>query len=74
MTRPIYLDHNATTPIPAEVLAAMRTPSVADSTGSACHSGRTDPSTVLTAMGVDPARALAAVRLSLGSTTTEKRM
>jgi cysteine desulfurase len=48
-----------------------RTTSVAASTGSACHSGRTDPSPVLTAMGLDRARALGAVRLSLGYTTTE---
>ena len=52
-----------------ELLAC--TPSVAASTGSACHSGRTDPSPVLTAMGADRARALGAVRLSLGYTTTE---
>jgi cysteine desulfurase len=47
-----------------------RTPSVAAATGSACHSGRTDPSPVLTAMGRDAARALGAVRLSLGHDTT----
>jgi cysteine desulfurase len=52
-----------------ELLA--RTPSVAASTGSACHSGRTDPSAVLTAMRIDRARALGAVRLSLGYATTE---
>jgi cysteine desulfurase len=51
-----------------DVLA--RTPSVAASTGSACHSGRIDPSPVLTAMGVAPERALGAVRLSLGCPTT----
>jgi cysteine desulfurase len=47
-----------------------RTPSVAAATGSACHSGRTEPSSVLTAMGLDAQRALAAVRLSLGYDTT----
>jgi cysteine desulfurase len=47
-----------------------RTPSVAAATGSACHSGRTEPSTVLTAMGLDAQRALGAVRLSLGHDTT----
>jgi cysteine desulfurase len=47
-----------------------RTPSVAAATGSACHSGRTDPSPVLTAMGLSPERALGAVRLSLGYDTT----
>ena len=47
-----------------------RTPSVAAATGSACHSGRTEPSSVLTAMGFDAQRALGAVRLSLGYDTT----
>jgi cysteine desulfurase len=46
------------------------TPSVAAATGSACHSGRTEPSQVLTAMGLDAERALGAVRLSLGYDTT----
>jgi cysteine desulfurase len=47
-----------------------RTPSVAAATGSACHSGRTEPSSVLIAMGLDAQRALGAVRLSLGYDTT----
>lgn len=51
-----------------------RTPSIAASTGSACHSGRTDPSAVLTAMGIDRVRALGAVRLSLGYPTTEAEL
>ncbi len=51
-----------------ELLAA--TPSVAASTGSACHAGRTEPSEVLLAMGLDRERALGAVRLSLGRFTT----
>ena len=38
--------------------------------GSACQSGAVEPSHVLTAMGIDKARALSAVRLSLGWTTT----
>jgi cysteine desulfurase len=46
------------------------TPSIAAATGSACHSGRREPSAVLTAMGVDAARALGAVRLTLGYDTT----
>jgi cysteine desulfurase len=37
------------------LLAAI--PGIAAATGSACHSGRTEPSPVLTAMGLDPARA-----------------
>mgnify|MGYP005850334667 CR=1 FL=1 len=51
-----------------ELLAA--TPEVAASTGSACHAGRTEPSGVLTAMGLPRERALGAVRLSLGKFTT----
>jgi cysteine desulfurase len=47
-----------------------RTPSIAAATGSACHSGRTEPSPVLTAMGASVERALGAVRLSLGYDTT----
>jgi cysteine desulfurase len=51
-----------------ELLA--RTPAIAASTGSACHAGRTEPSGVLTAMGMSRKRALGAVRLSLGYPTT----
>jgi cysteine desulfurase len=51
-----------------ELLA--RTPAIAASTGSACHAGRTEPSGVLTAMGIARERALGAVRLSLGHPTT----
>ena len=43
----------------------------AASTGSACHSGVHSPSPVLTAMGIEPARALAALRLSLGRWSTD---
>lgn len=46
-------------------------PEVAASTGSACHSGRTEPSSVLLAMGVSPDLALGAVRFSLGRWTTQ---
>ncbi|MER6531823.1 cysteine desulfurase family protein [Streptomyces sp. NPDC001508] len=47
-----------------ELLAAC--PEIAASTGSACHSGRHEPSPVLTAMGLPAERALGALRLSLG--------
>lgn len=40
------------------------------SSGSACMVGSIQPSHVLTAMGVDPATALAAVRFSMGTGTT----
>ncbi|MEU9670644.1 cysteine desulfurase family protein [Streptomyces bobili] len=52
-----------------ELLAAVG--QIAASTGSACHSGTHTPSPVLTAMGLDPARALGALRLSLGRWTTQ---
>ncbi len=52
-----------------ELLAA--TPQIAASTGSACHSGLHTPSPVLTAMGLDPRRALGALRLSLGRWSTQ---
>ncbi|HZM84223.1 MAG TPA: cysteine desulfurase family protein [Candidatus Limnocylindrales bacterium] len=45
-------------------------PQIAASTGSACHDGSVG-SPVLTAMGLDPARVAAAIRLSVGITTTE---
>jgi cysteine desulfurase len=43
---------------------------VAASSGAACSSGGSEPSHVLTAMGVPVEEALAAVRFSLGSTST----
>ena len=44
---------------------------VAVSAGAACSSGKVQPSHVLAAMGVPPQLARAAVRVSLGPTTTE---
>ena len=55
-----------------ELLAA--TSEIAASTGSACHAGRTEPSSVLLAMGLSRERALGAVRLSLGRWTTEEEV
>lgn len=46
------------------------TPTIAASTGSACHEGGEEPSSVLLAMGLDRVDALGAVRLSVGVTTT----
>jgi cysteine desulfurase len=59
--------------VDAEELLAS-TPAVAAATGSACHAGRTEPSAVLTAMGIPPARALGAVRLTVGRWSTEEEM
>ncbi|MGE0060536.1 MAG: cysteine desulfurase family protein [Xanthobacteraceae bacterium] len=44
---------------------------IAVSSGAACSSGKVQPSHVLAAMGVDPALAGGAIRLSLGWETTE---
>ena len=52
------------------VLQRLERLGVAASSGAACSSGGSEPSHVLTAMGVPAAEALAAVRLSLGRTTT----
>jgi cysteine desulfurase len=41
------------------------------SSGSACSSGKTEPSHVLMAMGVDAELARAAIRISLGRDSTE---
>jgi cysteine desulfurase len=51
--------------------ALDRSSQVAASTGAACHSGQTEPSSVLMAMGLSLERALGAVRLSLGRWSTE---
>jgi len=44
---------------------------VAVSSGSACSSGKVAPSHVLAAMGVEPALARGAIRVSTGPATTE---
>ncbi len=52
-----------------DVLAT--TQEIAASTGSACHEGATEPSSVLLAMGLTRERALGALRLTLGRWSTE---
>jgi cysteine desulfurase len=47
---------------------------VAASTGSACHAGHAVASPVLTAMGVEPAAAVGAIRFSLGRATTRAEL
>jgi cysteine desulfurase len=54
----------------AALLARIRD-QIACSTGSACHAGHAEPSSVLLAMGREPALAAGALRLSLGWDTTE---
>lgn len=51
-----------------KVLAA--TPEIAAATGTACHAGSPEPSAVLLAQGIERARALGVLRLSLGRWST----
>jgi cysteine desulfurase len=51
-------------------LIAFDLAGIAVSTGSACSSGKVGPSHVLAAMGVDPAEAASAIRISLGWAST----
>jgi cysteine desulfurase len=54
------------------LLMALDLRGIAASGGSACQSGSITPSHVLTALGVHPDLANAAVRFSLGTLTTER--
>lgn len=56
------------------VVIALDLAGVAVSAGAACSSGKVQPSHVLSAMEVPPQLARAAVRLSLGPTTTESEI
>ncbi|HTX76042.1 MAG TPA: cysteine desulfurase family protein [Terracidiphilus sp.] len=53
------------------LVIALDLKGVAVSGGSACHSGKTEPSHVLMAMGLDTARARASLRFSMLKTATE---
>jgi cysteine desulfurase len=53
------------------LLMALDLEGLCASAGSACHSGSTKPSSVLSAMGLSMADARATLRLSLGWTSTE---
>jgi cysteine desulfurase len=59
-----FLGHSS-----GEILAAV--PGIAASTGSACHTGSTEMSPVLKAMGVSCERGAGAIRFSLGRFTTK---
>jgi cysteine desulfurase len=53
------------------LLMALDLRGIAASGGSACQSGSIDPSHVLTALGIRPDLASAAIRMSLGALTTD---
>ncbi len=53
------------------LLMALDRAGYAVSSGSACHTGKTEPSHVLVAMGVPPELALGSIRVSVGKDTTE---
>ena len=66
-TSSLYFDH-----LEAEALViALDLKGLSVSGGSACQSGASEPSHVLTAMGLPPARARATIRISLSRLTTE---
>lgn len=54
------------------ILLSLDLEGIAASSGSACTTGSTEPSHVLTALGIDPDTAHSALRLTLGQTTTEE--
>ena len=56
------------------IILSLDLKGVAASSGSACTSGATEPSHVLTAMGVPLERGQAAVRFSMGRVTTREHM
>jgi cysteine desulfurase len=69
-TSNIYFDH-----VEAEALViALDLKGLSVSGGSACQSGATEPSHVLTAMGLNAARARASIRFSLSKLTTEEEV
>jgi cysteine desulfurase len=69
-TTNLYFDH-----VEAEALViALDLKGLSVSGGSACQSGATEPSHVLSAMGLSPARARASIRLSLSRLTTAQEV
>ena len=60
--------------IPAEEVIRNIADHVAVSSGSACASAASEPSRVLTALGLDPETAATGIRISLGRFTTEEEV
>jgi cysteine desulfurase len=54
-----------------QIVRSMNLAGIGISAGSACSSGRSDPSAVLMAMGFDPEMAIRGIRITLGRLTTE---
>jgi cysteine desulfurase len=54
-----------------DVVIGLDLEGIACSTGSACTSGSSEPSHVLSAMGYPPSEARGSLRFSLGRTTTD---
>jgi len=55
-----------------DIVIGLDLEDIACSTGSACTSGSTEPSHVLSAMGYPPAEARGSVRISVGRSTTDE--
>jgi cysteine desulfurase len=69
-TSNLYFDH-----LEAEALViALDLKGLSVSGGSACQSGAAEPSHVLIAMGLSPARARASIRFSLSRLTTQEEI
>jgi len=58
----------------ASVVVKLDLAGIATSVGSACTTGSTDPSHVLTAMGYPEEEARGSLRISLGRTTTDEEI
>jgi cysteine desulfurase len=56
------------------VVVSLDLKNICVASGSACSSGATEPSHVILAMGVDPALAAGAVRVSMGRDTTQEHV
>ncbi len=56
------------------VLLSLDLEGVAISTGSACSSGSSEPSTVLDAMGLSPERIVSSIRITLGKQNTREEI
>ena len=56
------------------IILSLDMENIAVASGSACTSGATEPSHVLSAMGIPPVTALGAIRFSLGRSTSKEKL